>query len=62
MGDKRKTRKLVQKLLKDENKRALYTKEELQYMEIQLARMKVERARRKLQRKLNKGFGYIKKP
>lgn len=57
MGSK-KTIKLVDKVLKNQNKRELYTKEELAYMELQLTQMKLHRQRRKYERKLKKGFGY----
>ncbi len=57
MGEKKRTYKLVKKLLKDNTKRSLYTKEELQYLELQLVQMKLARAARKLQHKKNKGFG-----
>ena len=57
MGLKKRTIKLVTKVLGDEKKRRLYSEEEISYMERQVALMKVERARRKHQRKLEKGFG-----
>ena len=57
MGLKKRTIKLVTKVLGDEKKRKLYTPEEIAYMERQVALLKVERARRKHQRKLDKGFG-----
>ena len=57
MGLKKKTVKLVTKLLGDEKKRRLYTEAEIAYMERQVTLMKLERARRKYQRKLEKGFG-----
>ena len=57
MGLKKRTIKLVTKVLGDEKKRKLYTPEEIAYMERQVALLKVERARRKHQRKLEKGFG-----
>ena len=57
MGLKKRTIKLVTKVLGDEKKRRLYSDEEISYMERQVALMKVERARRKHQRKLEKGFG-----
>jgi hypothetical protein len=52
----KKTINLVKKLLNNENKRKLYSDEELQYMEFQLKRLIENRKRRKLQRKANKGF------
>ena len=58
MSDLKKTIKLVTKVLSKEKKRALYSDEELQYMERQLYQMRVEKERRKLRRKLDKGFGY----
>ena len=57
MGQK-KTIKLVGKVLKDEKRRELYTKEEIAYMELQVEQMKLQRKRRKYERKLKKGFGY----
>ena len=57
MGLKKKTVKLVTKLLGDEKKRKLYTEAEIAYMERQVQLIKLERARRKLQRKREKGFG-----
>ena len=57
MGLKKRTIKLVTKVLSDEKKRKLYSAEEIAYMERQVALLKVERARRKHQRKLEKGFG-----
>ena len=58
MGLKKKTIKLVTKVLGDDKRRKLYSPEEIVYMERKLALMKVERARRLHQRKLDKGFGY----
>ena len=57
MGLKKKTIKMVTKLLGDQKKRKLYTEEEIKYMERQVTLMKMERAIRKEQRKRNKGFG-----
>ena len=57
MGLKKKTIKLVTKVLGDEKKRKLYSDEEIAYMERQVHLIKLERARRKLQRKREKGFG-----
>ncbi len=57
LGEKKRTRKLVKKILNDEKKCELYTPAELQYMKLQLLAMKVEKARRKLEHKKNKGFG-----
>ena len=57
MSLKKKTIKMVTKLLGDEKKRKLYTEEEIKYMERQVALLKVERAIRKEQRKRDKGFG-----
>ena len=53
---KKKTIKLVSKLLKNENKRQMYSDQELLYMEKYLSLMKEERTRRKLNKKKNKGF------
>ena len=52
----KRTINLVKKLLNNENKRAMYSPEEIQYMELQLARLIVERKRRKAERKAQKGF------
>ena len=57
MGLKKRTIKLVAKVLGNEKKRALYTEAEILYMERQVQLIKLERARRKLQRKREKGFG-----
>ena len=53
----KKTIRRVQSVLKDENKRKLYTPEELHYMERQLVLLKELRKTRLQQRKLSKGFG-----
>ena len=58
MGLKKKTIKLVTKVLNDEKRRKLYSDEEIAYMERQLKLMKLQRAMRKHQRKIDKGFGY----
>tara|TARA_B100000073_G_scaffold220343_1_gene183371 strand:- start:57 stop:230 length:174 start_codon:yes stop_codon:yes gene_type:complete len=57
LGERKKTKKLVKKILNDEKKCSLYTEGELQYMRMQLLAMKLEKARRKLEHKKNKGFG-----
>jgi hypothetical protein len=54
----KKTIKLVNKILGDEKKRALYSPEELAYMERQAMLLRIDRQRRKMARKLEKGFGY----
>lgn len=56
MALKKKTIKLVNKVLHDPQKRKLYSKEELAYMENQVVLLKKERARRIKQRKKEKGF------
>ena len=56
MGLKKKTIKLVNKLLHDAEKRKLYTEEELLYMERQVVLLEKERARRIRQRQQEKGF------
>ena len=53
--------KLVKKVLKDDEKSALYSEEELMYMRRQLGAMKEERKARKLQKKQQQGFGYVKR-
>ena len=57
MGLKKRTINLVKKVLNNDNKRAMYTPEELLYMELQLKNLIEERKRRVKQRKLQKGFG-----
>ena len=57
MGLKKKTINLVKKVLNNNNKRAMYTPEELLYMEMQLKILIEERKRRVKQHKLEKGFG-----
>ena len=57
MGMKKKTIKLVNKLLHDPKKRKLYSDAELLYMEKQVVSMEKERRARKAQRKREKGFG-----
>ena len=57
MGLRKKTIKMVTKLLGNEKKRKLYTEAEIKYMERQVRLMKIQRAIRKRQRKLEKGFG-----
>ena len=52
----KRTINLVKKLLNSANKRAMYSAEEIQYMELQLERLIQERKRRKAQRKARKGF------
>jgi len=47
----------VSKLLKNENKRQMYSDQELIYMEKYLDLMKEERSRHKNNKKKNKGFG-----
>ncbi len=56
MGERKRTIKLVSKLLNSEKKRSMYSDEELQYMELQVKRMKLQRAIKREQRKRNKGF------
>jgi hypothetical protein len=56
MGERKRTIKLVSKLLNNEKKRSMYSDEELQYMELQVKRMKMQRAINREQRKRNKGF------
>ena len=57
MGERKRTIKLVNKVLKSDKKRSMYSDEELQYMELQVRRMKLQRAIDREQRKRNKGFG-----
>ena len=58
MGERKRTMKLVKKVLKDETVQHLYTDEELTYMNMQLNLMRAQRAAKKLQSKKEKGFGY----
>ena len=58
MGLRKKTIRAVNKLLHDQEKRKLYTEEELAYMEKQVILLEKERRLRKLQKKREKGFGY----
>ena len=58
MSSLKHTMKLVKKVLKDDEKSALYTEEELMYMRRQLGVMKEERKARKLYKKQQQGFGY----
>ena len=57
MGIRKKTIKMVTKLLGDDKKRKLYTEGEIAYMERQVKLLKLERAIRKEQHKREKGFG-----
>ena len=57
MGERKRTIKLVNKVLNNENKRKMYSDEELQYMELKVTRMKLQRAIKREQRKREKGFG-----
>jgi len=52
----KKTIRMVKKVLKDPEKRAMYSPQELAYMEIQLERMEATRKARKAARKQQKGF------
>ena len=57
MGERKRTIKLVSKVLNSDKKRKLYSTEELAYMELQVTRMKLQRAIKREQRKREKGFG-----
>ena len=59
MGLGKKTINLVKKVLNNDNKRKLYSVEELAYMEMQLERLIERRKTRKRERKLKKGFGPV---
>jgi len=52
MGLKKKTIKLVTKVLSDEKRRKLYTEGDINFMERQLVLLKAERERRKRQKEL----------
>lgn len=56
MGLKKKTIKLVTKILTDEKRRQLYSEGEIAYMERQVDLMRLERARRLERRRTEKGF------
>lgn len=56
---KSKTEKLVQNVLRNEQKRNMYSSAELTYMELQLLSMKVARQKKKMLRKAQKGFGAV---
>ena len=56
MGLGKRTIKLVTKVLGNDKKRALYTPEEIAYMERQVELLKIQRQRRKEARKREKGF------
>ena len=56
----KKTIRIVQNVLKDEDKRKLYSEEELLYMEKQLVLLKELRKIRVRERKENKGFSITK--
>ena len=56
MGLKKKTIKLVTKVLTDEKKRKLYTPGEIAYMEQQIKLLRLERVRRLERRRAEKGF------
>jgi hypothetical protein len=58
MSLRKKTIRAVNKLLHDQEKRKLYSEEELAYMEKQVVLLEKERRLRKLQKKREKGFGY----
>jgi hypothetical protein len=58
MSLRKKTIRTVNKLLHDQEKRKLYSEEELAYMEKQVVLLEKERRLRKLQKKREKGFGY----
>ena len=57
MGNK-KTIKLIDKILKDDEKKKFYSPEELQYFNLQVLSMKLSRQKKKLKTKQEKGFGY----
>lgn len=57
MGLGKKTINLVKKVLNNKNKRSLYTREEIVYMEAQLERLIENRKRRKADKR--KGFNPV---
>lgn len=56
MGKGSKSEKLIKRILRDERKRSMYSKEELTYFEMQLTLMKINRKKKKLIAKCTKGF------
>ena len=56
MSLKKKTIRMVNKVLHDPKKRKLYSDDELRYMEKQVVLLKKERARRVKERQRQKGF------
>lgn len=56
MGLRKKTIRLVNKVLHDPKKRDLYSDEEIQYMERQVVLLEKERRARKIHRRKEKGF------
>jgi hypothetical protein len=56
MSLKKKTIRLVSKVLKDPEKRKLYSEDELLYMEKQVVLLREERKRRIKERQQQKGF------
>ena len=56
MGLRKKTIRLVNKVLHDPKKRDLYSEEEISYMEKQVVLLEKERRARKIQRRKEKGF------
>jgi hypothetical protein len=59
MMKKSKTEKLVRRVVRDEQKRSMYSTAELAYMELQLNMMKLARKKKQLARKEQKGFGTV---
>jgi len=57
MGLRKKTIRLVNKVLHDPKKRDLYSEEEIAYMERQVVLLEKERRARKIHRRKEKGFG-----
>ncbi|AEC53027.1 hypothetical protein SCRM01_081c [Synechococcus phage S-CRM01] len=53
---KSKTEKLVRRIVKDEQKRNMYSTAELAYMELQLKLMKIARKKKQLITRATKGF------
>lgn len=54
---KSKTEKLLRGVVKDDQKRSMYSTAELTYMELQLNLMRLARKKKQLARKEQKGFG-----
>jgi len=57
LNSTKQTIKLVKRIIKDPDKRKMYSSEELAYMEMQYLIMKLQRKRKKEEKRRLKGFG-----